>query len=103
MKFLMFAMMDVAKAAELAQASDKVWASPPPGIKMLADYVCLGIPFSGAPPNTVVGISIVEAESAEALTAVTYPMGLAGASLWNVPVLEMPAAGAAELEKKMRR
>lgn len=103
MKFLMFAMMDVAKAAEFAQASDKVWASPPPGIKMLADYVCLGISFPGAPPNTVVGISIVEAESAEALTAVTYPMALAGASLWNVPVLEMPVAGAAELEKKMRR
>jgi len=102
MKFLMFVMMDVAKAAEMAQASDKVWASPPPGTKMLADYVCLGLAFPGAPANTGVGVSVIEADSAEALTAVSYPLGLAGASIWNVPVMEMPVAGSAELEKKMR-
>ncbi|MBA7708254.1 hypothetical protein ES703_117147 [subsurface metagenome] len=103
MKFLSFGMFDVAKVADVAQASDKFWASPPPGVKMLADYVCLGIPFPGAPPNTVVGVSVFEAESAEVLTAASYPLMLAGASLWNVPVMEMPVAGAAELENKMRR
>ena len=103
MKFLMFGMFDVAKAADVAQASDKVWASPPPGVKMLADYVCLGLAFPGAPPNTAVGVSVVEAESAEALLAATYPMALAGMSVWNVPIQEMPVGGAAELEKKARR
>ena len=102
MKFLNFAMFDIAKAADVSQASDKFWAKPPPGIKMLADYVCLGMPFSGAPPNTVVGIGVMEAESAEALTAVSYSLGLAGASVWNVPVMELPVGGAAKLEKKYR-
>lgn len=102
MKFLQFGMFDVAKAADLAAASDKVWASPPPGVKMLADYVCIGLAFPGHPPNTVVGVSVIEAESAEALTAVIYPLGLAGASVWNVPVQELPVAGVAELEKKLR-
>jgi len=103
MKFVQFNTFDVAKAAEVSAASDKFWASPPPGVKMLADYVCLGIPFSGVPPNTVVSLAVVEAESAEALTAVTYALALAGASLWNVPVLELPVAGAAKVEKKFRR
>ena len=102
MKFLQFGMFEVAKAADVAAASDKFWASPPPGIKMLADYVCLGLAFPGHPLNTAVGVSVVEAESAEALLAATYPMALAGASVWNVPIMEMPVAGVAELEKKMR-
>ncbi len=102
MKFLQFVTMDVAKAAEVARASDKVWASPPPGVKMLADYVCLGMPFPGLPPNTMVSIGVIEAESAEALAAVTYPPALAGASINNVPIMEMPVAGVAEVEKKYR-
>ena len=102
MKFLSFATFDVAKAAELAKVSDKVWASPPPGIKLLASYVCQGIAFAGVPPNTLVIFDIIEAESNEVLSAVNYPLALAGASIWNVPILELPVAGAAEIEKKMR-
>ena len=60
MKFISFGAMDVTKAAEVTQASDKVWASPPPGVKMLADYACLGIAYPGAAPNMVVGISIIK-------------------------------------------
>jgi len=93
MKFLQFVAMDMSKAGEVAKASDKVWASPPPGIKPVADYVCLGIAYPGQPANTVISVGVVEAESAEALTATSYPMGLAGASMWNVPVLEIPVAG----------
>lgn len=103
MKFLSFGMFDVAKGVDVSQATDKFWASRPPGVKMLADYVCEGLPFPGALPNTMVGISIIEAESNEALAALSYPLMLAGASVWNVPVLEMPEAGAAEVEKKARR
>ena len=102
MKFLSFATFDVAKAGELAKVSDKVWASPPPGIKLLASYVCQGIAFAGVPPNTLVIFDIIEAESNEVLSAVNYPLALAGASIWNVPILELPVAGAAEIEKKMR-
>jgi len=102
MKFLQFAAMDLAKAGEVAKASDKVWASPPPGIKPVADYVCLGIAYPGQSANTVVSVGVVEAESAEALAAVVYPMGLVGATTWNVPVLEIPSAGVSEVEKKMR-
>ncbi len=102
MKFLSFAMFDMAKAAEVAKVSDKVWASPPPGIKLLASYVCQGMAFAGVPPNTLVSFDIIEAESNEVLSAVNYPLALAGASIWNVPILELPVAGAAEIEKKMR-
>jgi len=59
MKFLTFAIMDVAKAAEVAKAADKVWASPPPGVKLLASYVCQGLAFPGVPPHTVVSIRVV--------------------------------------------
>ena len=103
MKFLHFVMFDAAKAADVAEAGDKFWAKPPPGMKQLATYLCLGMPFPDVPPNTVVGIDVIEAETAEALTAFFYPMGLAGASQqWCVPVLELPVGGAAKMEKKIR-
>jgi len=102
MKFLNFCMFDVSKGVDISQATDKFWASRPSGVKMLADYVCEGLPFPGALPNTMVGISVIEAESNEALAALSYPLMLAGASVWNVPVLEMPVGGAAEADKKYR-
>ena len=104
MKFLLFTMWDAAKTAEVAQAADKVWASPPPGVKMLASYVCQGILFPGVllPQNTLVGVGIIEADTNEALAAAAYPVVLAGASLWHVPVLELPVASAAEVEEKYR-
>jgi len=105
MKFLLFTMWDAAKTAEVAQAADKVGASPPPGAKMLASYVCQGILFPGVllPQNTLVGVGIIEADTNEALAAASYPVLLAGASVWHVPVLELPVAGAAKVEKKFRR
>lgn len=102
MKFLTLVMYDVAKSAEIAKASDKLMSNPPPGYKLLAQYVCLGRPFDGIPLNAMVTVGIAEAESAEALAAITYPLTLAGATFYRVPVLEMPiGAGAAE-EKKYR-
>jgi hypothetical protein len=101
MKFIVFAMFDVAKAAEVAQASDKVAKTP--GRKVLAQYACQGIPFAGVLPNAMVVISVAEVESNEALGAAEYPVALAGATVWAVPVLEMPVAGAATEEKKYRK
>jgi hypothetical protein len=101
MKFLVFAMFDVAKAAEMAQVNDKLGETP--GRKVLAGYNCLGLAFPGVPPNTIVSISVVEYESAEAMAAVLYPLELAGATVWAVPVLEMPVGGHAATEKELRK
>ncbi len=101
MKFINFVMFDGTKAAEVAQAADKVAKTP--GQKMLAQYVCQGIPFAGVPPHMMVTITVGEAENNEAISAVHYPLLLAGASVWAVPVLELPVAGAATEEKKYRK
>lgn len=102
MKFITFATFDVAKGAEMALVSDKVAKTP--GQKILGQYVCQGgKPFDGVPPNTFVVISIAEYENNEALSVVQYPLALAGATVWAVPVLEMPVAGAAVEEKKFRK
>jgi hypothetical protein len=101
MKFLMFTMFDVSKATEVAQAGDK--AAKTPGTKILAQYACQGIPFEGLPPNMMVVVHIGEYESNEAIAASQYPLALAGATTWAVPVLEMPVARAAATEKKYRK
>jgi hypothetical protein len=101
MKFLGFAMFDVSKAAEVAQAGDK--AAKTPGTKILAQYICQGIPFEGLPPNMMVVVHIGEYESNEAIAASQYPLALAGATTWAVPVLEMRVGGAATAEKKYRK
>lgn len=101
MKFLVFSMCDAAKAAEVIQAGDKV--ADTPGSKTLARYTCMGMPFPGLPPNNLVGVSVTEYDSSEAMAARLYPVTLAGATVWAVPVLEMPVTGAAEVEKKYRK
>jgi hypothetical protein len=101
MKFLGFSMFDIAKTAEVAQAGDKVANTP--GAKILAQYVCQGIPFAGVPPNMMVVVSVAEYESNDAIAASSYPLALAGATVWEVPVLEMPVGGGAATEKKYRK
>jgi hypothetical protein len=101
MKFISFSMHTVAKVAEVAQASDKVANTP--GQKILAKYTCLGKPFDGMPPNTMVTITIHEAESHEAMAAYGFPMMLAGSTVWAVPVLEMPAGNVAAEVKKLQK
>jgi hypothetical protein len=101
MKFVVFSMFDVAKTAEVAQANDKVAKTP--GGKVLAGYACMGITFPGEPPNMMVTISIADYESTEAMAARLYPVSVAGASVWAVPVLEMPVGRGAAIEKKYRK
>jgi hypothetical protein len=101
MKIMTFAMFDVAKGAEVAAAADKVAGTP--GTKRLAQYIFQGNPFPPTvPPNSMVGVTISEVESNDALAAANYPVNLAGATTWSVPVLEMSEAGAAETEKQYR-
>jgi hypothetical protein len=101
MRFLIFAMYDVAKTAEVAQASDKV--DKIPGHKVLASYTCMGIPFNGVPPDTLVTIRVIEYENSEAMAATQYTVALAGATVWAVPVLEWAAGRGAATEKKYRK
>jgi hypothetical protein len=101
MKFISFSMHTVAKVAEVAQASDKVAHTP--GQKVLAKYTCLGKPFDGVPPNTMVTITIHEAESHEAIAAYGFPMMLAGSTMWAVPVVEMPVGSVAAEVKKLTK
>ena len=100
MKFLSFYVFDAAKAADVAAAGDKVANTP--GTKLLAQYVCQGMPYPGLPFNSMVAVLISEAESNEAMAAVHYPITLAGATIHSVPILELPTGGAAAEEKKYR-
>jgi hypothetical protein len=102
MKFMVIAVWDVDKGAELAKVTEKVDAAPPSGYKPLARYLCLAHPFAGFPTGTGVSVLIAEAESAEAIITGTYPAMLAGADINVVPVLEIPIARATRLEKKAR-
>ena len=102
MKFMSWNLFDVAKTAEVAQASDKVWASSPVGIKMLVNYVCLSPMFPNQPPNTMVGFEIIEAENVEAMGAVNYPIMIAGGTIYSIPILELPMVGAVDVEKKYK-
>jgi len=102
MKFVVIAVWDVGKVAEVAKLSDKVDTAPPPGYKVLARYVCLATPFDGIPSGKGVTILNVEAESAEAIAAAIYPSMLAGVDINVVPVMEIPSGGVSEVEKKMR-
>lgn len=101
MKYITFVMYDVAKMAAVAQASDK--NSKIPGQKLLAMYGCMGKAFDGQPPNTILAISIRETESAEALAAAGLNLSFAGATVWAVPVLEMPVGGAEAEAKKFQK
>jgi len=101
MKFIVFCMYDVAKMAEVAKAADK--NSKIPGQKLLAMYGCLGKAFDGVPPNTLVSITIRDAESAEALGAALLNLSFAGATAWAVPVMEMPVGSAEAEAKKLQK
>lgn len=102
MKFMVIAVWDVDKGAELAKVTEKVDAAPPSGYKPLARYMCLAHPCAGFPSGTGVSVLIAEAESAEAIIKGTYPAMLAGADINVVPVLEIPLARATRVEKKAR-
>jgi len=98
MRFMRFVMFDASKTHEVAAASDKVWKNPPAGIKILASYICLGLVFPGTQSTMMVAIQIIEAESTEAMAATTYPISLAGAMTWDVPLMELPVGASAEEE-----
>jgi hypothetical protein len=102
MKFLLFDMLDPDKAADVAKAGDKAWGSAPGQIKLLARYACLGLAFPGQPEGKAVVVDLVEADTSDAILGITYPVSLAGAEMWAVPVHELPVANVADFEKSIR-
>lgn len=101
MKVALFVMYDVNKITDIAKVSDQIMKTP--GRKVLANYLFQGKPFDGIPPNTVVAMSVADYESNEVLAAVQYPIVLAGATCWAVPVFEVPIAGAEKTVKKLKK
>ncbi|OGO00814.1 MAG: hypothetical protein A2Y59_04245 [Chloroflexi bacterium RBG_13_52_14] len=101
MKFMTLSVYPVEKTAEVAAASDKVWANQPRESRPDAAYVMMCVPFD-TPPNSMVSVMINESDSAERIAARVYPIMLAGATVHVIPLLEVPIAGGAKAEKKYR-
>lgn len=102
MKFIVTYIWEPGIAAEISKFDDKIAAAPPPGYKELAHYICLGKPFDGIPPGKAVTFQLVEADSAEVMAAVWYPMMLLGANVNYVPVIDAPVGNMTELEKQSK-
>jgi hypothetical protein len=101
MKFMTMSVYPVTKAAEVAAASDKVWASQPQEGRPASSFVLMAVPFP-VPPDSLVVFSIGESDSAEAMAARVYPLMLAGATVNIIPLLEVSFGGGQEAEKKYR-
>jgi len=101
MKFMTLSVYPVEKTAEVAAASDKVWANQPRESRPEASYVMMCVPFD-IPPNSLVSVTMDESDSAEKIAARVYPIMLAGATVQVIPLLEVPVAGGAKAEKKYR-
>jgi len=101
MKFMSLTIYPVEKAAEIAAATDKVWGKEPKERRPESIYVLMSVPFD-VPPNSQVGFLIEESDSVEAMAARAYPIMLAGGMVHIIPLLEVPMAGAAKVEKKLK-
>jgi hypothetical protein len=101
MKFMTLTTWPVEKTAEVAAATDKVWADQPRESRPMVNCVLLCVPFD-VPPNSMVSIGITESDSAEKMAARLYPIMLAGATVQVIPLLDVPIGGGAKAEKKYR-
>jgi hypothetical protein len=101
MKFMTMTIMPAEKAAEVAAASDKAWATQPPERRPKSAYVLMTVPFE-VPPHSMVSVYITEEDSIDAVAARAYPVMLTGATVNIIPLMELPVGGAAKTEKKLR-
>jgi hypothetical protein len=102
MKFMTLTTWPVEKTAEVAAATDKVWAKQPKERREQAkSYILLCVPFD-VPPNSMVSVGISESDSAERMAANVYPIELAGATVSIIPLLEVPVGGSTKAEKKYK-
>jgi hypothetical protein len=94
-------MYDMSKADAVVKTADMIAAKPAIFGKLLAQYACLGIPFPGVPPESMVVICIHEAENQEQLASTGMAISSAGASIWFVPILEAPAGQASQVLEQL--
>lgn len=104
MKFLSFTTFNIDKLAEVAKAADKIAKNPPEGYNLLAMYSCQANPFPGIerPIGTMVTVSIIECDNAEAMAAASLEMTLAGASINRIPVMEVLTGEAEGTVEKLK-
>jgi len=90
MKHIVFTMFGVTDTGKMKLASTVVQADPPEGLKILSWYACQGIPLPDFPGDKMLSISVIEADSNEAIDAlVTMIKGQNGTPVSCVPVLEI--------------
>lgn len=97
MKVALFTMFDVDKLGEMGKIGDSIKV---PGNRLEAWYAFQGIPFQGLPPHTVVTLSIHEVQGNADIMALEMPLARAGATVWAVPVMEIPRGGAVKQGKE---
>jgi len=101
MKFMTLSVWPVEKTAEVAVASDKVWANQPKASRPVVNCILMCVPFD-VPPNSMVSVSISESDSAEKMAERLYPIMLAGAEVQVIPLLDTTVGAAVKGEKKYR-
>jgi len=101
MKFLNFTVFDVHKSTDIAAVNDKFQAAPTEGYKVLHEFACMSPPFP-VPPNSIVGVSITEVKTTDAMLSHHYQLLLAGATIYRVPIMEVPLASSIDVERKGR-
>ena len=104
MKFLSFNTYHVDKLGEAAKATAKLAANPPEGYKILAIYSCLANPFPGVelPPGTMVTVSVLESDNAEAMASASLEMTLAGVTVNRIPVMEVSPGEVEETVERLK-
>jgi hypothetical protein len=100
MKFMTLSSWPVEKSGEVAAANDKVSADIPRERRVPGYVLMCALP--DVPPNSMVSIAISEGDNMNEIAARIYPVMLAGATINIIPLLEVPAGGAAKVEKKYR-
>lgn len=101
MKFMMLSYIPIEKLAEVSATSDRVWTKARRVKRTASTYLLLSVPFD-VPANSHVTFNIFDADSAEEIAAIVYPIQLAGASIDIIPLLEVPVGGTAKAEEKYR-
>lgn len=96
MKIMCIGSYEVSKIMEVTQAADAVMANLPEGVKVLGRWG-LGAPLPGYPLGTGGMLTLVEAETTEALGMFLVPMCLAGLCWFPIPAIDL--TGVAETAK----
>ena len=89
MKVMCFTNYEVSKLMEIAPVMDQVMMNLPQVVKVLGRWGVCG-PLPGYPLGTTGGLSLIEAETTEAVAAFLLPVCLTGACSFVIPVMELP-------------